>query len=74
MSDLQTLTEEIYDGVKYWKSGTQERVHTVLQQMFPNLADEEVDDVESLTENYHKYKKGYVKHLGFNPDNENFCK
>ena len=69
MSDLQTLTEEIYNGVMLWNSGSQERLHAVLQQMY-----EEVDDVKSLTESYLKYKKGYVKHLGFNPANENLCK
>ena len=74
MADLQTLTEEIYNGVRIWNRGSQERVHTALQQIFPTSADEDVDDVRSLTESYHKYKRGYVKHLGFNPDNENLCK
>ena len=71
---LQTLTEEIYEGVEFRKSGSQERLHAVLQQMFPTSADDEVDDVKSLTDSYHKYKNRYVKHLGFNPANENLCK
>ena len=73
-SDLQALTEEIYDGVKHWEEGSQERLHAVLQQMLPTSADDEVDDVKSLTESYHKYKREYVKHLGFNPKNKNLCK
>ena len=73
MADLQTLTEEIYNGVRIWNSGSKERVHTALQQIFPTSADEDVDDVKSLTESYHKYKREYVKHLGFNPDNKNLC-
>ena len=71
---LQTLAEEIYSGVRVWNRGSQERFHAVLQQMFPTSADDEVDDAKSLTESYHKYKREYVKHLGFNPDNKNLCK
>ena len=74
MSDLETLTEEIYHGVKSWEKGSKERLQTTLQQMFLTSADEEVDDVKSLTESYHKYKREYVKHLGFNPDSENLSK
>ena len=74
ISDLQTLTEEIYNGVKYWEKGSKEHIHATLQQMFPTSADKGVDNVKSLTESYHKYKRGYVKHLGFNPDSENLSK
>ena len=74
LSDLQTLTEEIYDGVDYWRSGSQERVHTAMQQIFSTSADEDVDDVKSLRESYHKYKRGYAKHHRFNPYIENLCK
>ena len=58
------------NGVKYWKSGYQER----LQQMFPTSSDEEIDEVKSFTESYHNYKRNYVKHLGFNPEEENLSK
>ena len=47
----------------------------VLQQMFPNsLADEEVQDVTSLTETYHKYKREYVQQLLFDPEDETLGK
>ena len=58
------------NGVKYWKSGYQER----LQQMFPTSSDEEIDEVKSFTESYHKYKRDYVRHLGFNPEEENLSR
>ena len=45
-----------------------------LRQLFPTLPDEKVDGVKSLTESYHKYKKKYVKHLSFNPEEENLSK
>ena len=64
------LTQELSHGVKYWESGSKER----LQQMFPASADEKVDGVKSFTESYHKYKKEYVKHLGFNPKEGNLSK
>ena len=49
-------------------------LHLALQQMLPPSTDEEGDDVKALTEEYRKYKMEYVKHLFFNPDNENLCK
>ena len=39
--------------------------------MFPISADEKVNEVKSFTESYHKYKREYVKHLSFNPEQEN---
>ena len=42
--------------------------------MLPILADKAVDEVKLLTENYHKYKGEYVKHLSFNPEDENLSK
>ena len=64
------LTQELSQGVGYWKSGYKDRI----QQMFPTLAEEDVDGVKSLTESYHKYKREYVKHRGFNPEEENLSK
>ena len=66
------LTQELSHGItKYsWVSGSKER----LQQMFPTSAKEEEDGVKSFTESYHKYKREYVKHLSFNPEEENLSK
>ena len=59
------LTQELSHGVLYWREdGSKER----LQQMFLASADEEVEEVKSFTKSYHKYKKEYVKHLSFNPE------
>ena len=48
--------------------------HDVLQRMVSTSVNEKVDKVASLTESYHNYKKEYVKHLGFDPNNENLSK
>ena len=65
------LTQELSHGVEYWKSGYKER----LQQMFPTSADEEIDAVKSFTKSYHNYnKRHFVKHLGFNPEEENLSR
>ena len=64
---LHTLTQELGQGRQ---SESKERLNVALQQMFPPSADEEVDEVKSLTKSYHKYKREYVKHLSFNPENE----
>ena len=39
--------------------------------MFPTTAEEKVDEVQSVTESYHKYKREYVEHLSFNPKEDN---
>ena len=62
--------QELSNGVQYWTSGSKER----LQQMFSNSAEEKEDGVKSFTESYHKYKREYVKHLSFNPEEENLSK
>ena len=49
-------------------------LHLALQQMLPVSTEEEGDDVKSMTEEYHRYKREYVKHLNFDPDNENLSK
>ena len=34
-------------------------------------SDEKVDEVQSVTESYQKYKREYVKHLSFKHEEEN---
>ena len=46
----------------------------VLKRMFSATAEAEGDYVESLSEEYHKYKREYVDHLCFNPDKEDLSK
>ena len=64
------LTQELSHGVMHWRGGSKES----LQQMFLTSTDEEEDGMKSFTESYHKYKREYVKHLGFNPKEENLSK
>ena len=60
------------NGVRVWKS--KERI-AALQEMFSvSSADQQVDEVDSLTEAYHKFKEEYVKHLSFDPDKEKLSK
>ena len=45
------------------------------QELFPSLsAAEKGDKVVMLTKAYHNYKRKYVKHLSFNPGEENLSK
>ena len=70
------LTHELRYGVS-WRSGqseSQERLYAALQQMFPTSSDKKVDEVKTLTESYHKYKREYAKHLCFNSKEENLSK
>ena len=67
------LTQEL-SQLKDVKSESKERLYVALQRMLTSAVDGKIDKVKSLTESYHKYKREYVKHLGFNPDNENLSK
>ena len=53
---------------------SQERLNVALQQMFPASTDGKADEVNSVSESYHKYKRKYVNHICFNADNENLSK
>ena len=69
------LTQELSQLVPSYKGEQKERLSVALQRMLStSSADEKIDEVKSLTESYHKYKREYVKHLGFNPDNKNLSK
>ena len=70
ISGFHMLTQELSNGVSYWKSGSKERI----QQMFPTSTKEEEDGMKSFTESYHKYKSEFVEHLSFNPKEENLSK
>ena len=56
------------------KKDSKERLHVALQQMFPTSTEEKVDEMKPLTDSYHKYKREYLKHLSFNPKEENLSK
>ena len=71
MTGLQALTQELGHGRQI---ESKERLNAALQQMFPASAEGKVDEVKSLTEIYHKYKREYAKHLSFNPVSENLSK
>ena len=72
---FHSLTQEL-NGYFAWKSSSEskERFLADLQQIFTGSVDEKEDEVKSLTEKYHKYKREYVKHISFNPEQENFSK
>ena len=66
------LTHELRYGVSWSYTQTESRDHlyAALQEMFPASTEEKEDKVQSLTGIYHKYKREYVKHLSFNPEEE----
>ena len=69
-----SLTQELDDYAWDSRSESKERFLATLQHIFTSSVDEKVDDLKSLTEKYHKYKREYVKHLSFNPEQGNFSK
>ena len=69
-SGFYALTQTLEDSLP-WGPYESERVLIALQQMFAISADKKEDDLKSFKESYLKYKRKYVKHIGFNPDNDN---
>ena len=80
MLGFQLLTHELRDGHGIqWSYGREEskareRLYLALQQMFPTFPDKKVDEIQTLTKSYHKYKSHIVKHQFFMPDNDNLSK
>ena len=68
------LTQKLSHGVEWRGNEFKEDFDAFLQQIFPTSIEEKTDEVKTLTEIYHKYKKEYVKHIGFNPEEENLSK
>ena len=66
-SGFNALREECGQG--------NERLVAVFHKLFPNSSTENEDDSkEGLTNAYHKYKRGYLKHLSFDPSTFNRSK
>ena len=74
-SGFNALTTELSNAFtqELYSKERGERILT-LQQVFRTPAEENEDGVKSFTEGYHKYKREYVKHLSFNPEEENLSK
>ena len=72
---FQTLTNLL--GAMAWdEHESKDKMIAALKQMFPTLAlaEKKVDEVTRLTEVYHKYKRKFVKHLSFNPEENDTSK
>ena len=69
-SGFYALTQALDDS-STWSPYESERFLIALQQMFAISADKKEDDLKSFKESYLRYKRKYVKHIGFNPDNDN---
>ena len=70
---FHTLNKKMHGEMYLWKQDHMEFFNEALQEIFQFSTFESEDRVKSLTEVYHKYKSKYVKHLFFNPNNENLC-
>ena len=65
ISGFNLLSHGVADWI--WEDESKER----LQQMFPTTTKEAEAGMKSFTESYYKYKREYVNHLSFNPEEEN---
>ena len=61
-------------GLQEWNQGNKQ-IETAFEELFPHSsADEEFEHILVLTQAYHNYKRKYVKHVSFNPKEENLSK
>ena len=77
LSGFHTLTQalEVLEmGVSYSKKKEYKEHIDALQQLFHISTNMDEDGVKTLTEKYLKFKKEYVKHLGFNPEDGSLSK
>ena len=52
-----------------------EKLTELLQDLFPTSSEDEKDGkILTFTRAYHSYKTKYVRHLSFDPDEENLSK
>ena len=51
-----------------------ELLQSLQDLLLSSSRDEKVEDESKLTKAYHNYKRKYVKHLSFNPKEENLSK
>ena len=73
LSDLPlVLTQDLGKGIWWQRGFSQGRFENALRQVFQQ--DIRSEEVKSVTEKYHTYKRNYVKHISFNPGKENFSK
>ena len=74
LPDLTRVLQDLGKGV-WWDRRTgfsREGFEVALGQVFHQ--DLRAEEVRSVTEKYHTYKRNYVKHISFNPGKENFSK
>ena len=65
---FETMSVELEKRL-HWKN---QRVPAISNEMFPiSSTDQNEYDIEMLTAAYHNYKREYVKHLSFSPEEEN---
>ena len=73
LSDLpRVLTQDLGKGIWWQRGFSQERFENGLRQVFQQ--DIRTEEVRTVTEKYHTYKRNYVKLISFNPGKENFSK
>ena len=68
------MNQDLSTGVKWEQADKREHLKATLYEMFPMFATERDVDVEMMAARYLQYKMDYVKHLAFNPEEQNFSK
>ena len=68
------MNQDLSTGVKWEQADKREHLQATLYEMFPTSAHERDVDVEMMAARYLNYKMDYVKHLAFNPEEQNLSK
>ena len=68
------MNQELIAKVSWKQGDNSKHLHDAIHEMFPIHAHEKDVDVKMMTARYLQYKMNYVKHLAFNPEEQNFSK
>ena len=68
------MNQDLSTGVKWEQADKREHLQASFKEMFPIPAHERYMDVKMMTARYLQYKMDYVKHLAFNPEEQNLSK
>ena len=68
------MNQELSKSVKWMEGVDKDGLQVTLEDMFPISAHEKDREAKEAIARYLEYKRDYVKHINFNPNEANFSK
>ena len=68
------MNQELIAKVSWKQGDNSKHLQDTIHEMFPISAHKKDVDIKMMTARYLQYKMDYVKHLAFNPEEQNLSK